>query len=201
MKAQMMRARAIVCALWFGLLPWWIYEERCHFRPWGYWRHLAHNLGYAWRWVTLRETVGDTRFELQTNARPRWHRWMRRHERESKPMFEVICRYGHKWPWPWACGGCTYVREQYPQAVKRATRMNYMCHLVITDTPSIAETIRAALQGSGRMPDGSSPLDWVLNYNESKGPFEMTCLRYFLLGEHPGDGRRAVLVQRDPCGC
>lgn len=73
----MIRLRAILCSLWFGILPWWLYEEECHYRPWGYWRHLAHNLAYALTWAASRERDFDRWFEREVNIRPRWHRWMR----------------------------------------------------------------------------------------------------------------------------
>lgn len=69
-----MRRRAIACALWFGMLPWWLYEAECHYRPWGWWRHLVHNLRYAWAWATWRETAKDWLFEIEANARPQWAR-------------------------------------------------------------------------------------------------------------------------------
>jgi hypothetical protein len=73
-----MRTRAIFCALWFGVLPWWVYERECHYRPIGYWRHLLQNLGYAWRWMRKREDAADRAFEAAANVRPNWVRWLNR---------------------------------------------------------------------------------------------------------------------------
>ena len=70
-----MRGRAIVCALWFGVLPWWVYERRCHHPGEGYLAHLVRNVAYALLWATWREDDGDRAFELLTNGRPPWHRW------------------------------------------------------------------------------------------------------------------------------
>jgi hypothetical protein len=67
------RGRALWCAFWFSVRPWWMYEDECHHHPWGYWRHLAFNLVYATRWLRPRVAFGDLRFELRTNGNP-WRR-------------------------------------------------------------------------------------------------------------------------------
>jgi hypothetical protein len=64
----MIRARAIACALWFGLLPWRFYEDECHYAPMGYLGHLWLNLTYAACWLTRRETAADHAFELEVNG-------------------------------------------------------------------------------------------------------------------------------------
>jgi len=63
-----MRARAIACALWYGILPWWMYEDRCHYPGMTYLQHLRLNLRYAWTWISGRETTDDVAFELSTNS-------------------------------------------------------------------------------------------------------------------------------------
>lgn len=62
-----MRLHAIARALWFGVLPWWLYENEPHYDC-GYWPHLALNLGYALRWASRRETEADRRFEREVNG-------------------------------------------------------------------------------------------------------------------------------------
>lgn len=64
-----MRARAIFCALLYGLLPSRCYEAIPHYDC-GYWAHLGVNLRYAARWATWREDEGDRAFERSVNARP-----------------------------------------------------------------------------------------------------------------------------------
>jgi hypothetical protein len=62
------RLRAISCALWYGVLPWQIYEDECHYVPMSYLAHLWMNLGHAFRWVAFRETDEDRRFEAEVNG-------------------------------------------------------------------------------------------------------------------------------------
>lgn len=63
-----MRTRAVACALWFGLLPWWLYERRCHYLGMTYGAHLWLNLRYGLAWATWRETAGDVLFEWDVNG-------------------------------------------------------------------------------------------------------------------------------------
>jgi hypothetical protein len=70
------RSRALLCCLWFGLIPWQIYERKRHYDG-GYLGHLWLNIGYAFRWMTCREGAIDVLFEWRVNARPRWTRWHR----------------------------------------------------------------------------------------------------------------------------
>lgn len=62
-----MRLRAIGCALKFGLLPTWIYEDHPH-HDLTYLGHLRLNLVYAWRWATFRESAEDRLFEGLVNS-------------------------------------------------------------------------------------------------------------------------------------
>jgi hypothetical protein len=62
-----MRLRAIGCCLYYGLVPWQLYEDQCHYAPWGYWRHLRENLIYGLRWLTFRDRPEDRAFEVQVN--------------------------------------------------------------------------------------------------------------------------------------
>lgn len=63
-----MRFRAIGCAIFYGVVPSWLYEDTPHYAPWGYWRHLWENVAYGLRWLTFRETGEDGRFEAEVNA-------------------------------------------------------------------------------------------------------------------------------------
>lgn len=63
-----MRRRAIACAAFYGLAPYWLYEDSPHYAPISYPSHLAMNLGAIWRWATFRETAEDRQFELEVNA-------------------------------------------------------------------------------------------------------------------------------------
>lgn len=76
-----MRLRAIRCALWFGVRPYWMYEDTPHYAPMSYRRHLTMNLAYAWSWLTFRETAEDRAFEVEVNGR-----------REGIPMFKKLWR-------------------------------------------------------------------------------------------------------------
>lgn len=64
------RIRATGCALYFGIVPYWVYEAQCHYAPMSYLEHLSLNIGYAWRWLTFRESPGDVEFERTENRNP-----------------------------------------------------------------------------------------------------------------------------------
>jgi hypothetical protein len=66
----MIRAKAIFYALKYGLLPWWLYEDRCHHAGMGYFGHVWINLKQAGRWATWSETRDDVRFEAINQALP-----------------------------------------------------------------------------------------------------------------------------------
>lgn len=60
------RLRAIRRALWFGLIPWWMYEDVKHHEG-GWLRHASINVYYASRWILGRETDEDHEFERLVN--------------------------------------------------------------------------------------------------------------------------------------
>lgn len=62
------RRRAIWCALKFGFLPSWTYEDEPHHGA-SYLAHLWVNLSYAARWLLRREDDDDRAFELEVNGR------------------------------------------------------------------------------------------------------------------------------------
>lgn len=66
-----MRRRAVINALFYGIAPWRVYEDRCHYEGMSYLAHLGLNLGLAFRWATGRETESDREFELETNTAKR----------------------------------------------------------------------------------------------------------------------------------
>jgi hypothetical protein len=63
------RLRAIGCALFYGLAPFWLYEDEPHYWPMGYLPHLGMNLALAARWLTFREDEGDRQFEREVNGK------------------------------------------------------------------------------------------------------------------------------------
>ena len=52
-----------------GILPWWIYEKKKHYRR-TYWKHIKLNFGDARAWLLRRETQEDIDFEEEIN--PTW---------------------------------------------------------------------------------------------------------------------------------
>lgn len=63
---RFLRFRAIICALYYGILPWWLYEEEKHYKS-SYFIHLISNIGYACKWLFFLESEEDQNFELQVN--------------------------------------------------------------------------------------------------------------------------------------
>ena len=61
-----MRTRAVLKALYHGLLPYWCYEKVRHYEC-SYLQHLVVNLKYAFRWIIGKQQFGDIRFELTIN--------------------------------------------------------------------------------------------------------------------------------------
>ena len=61
------RVVAICYCLFYGLVPWWMYEEACHHQGWGYWRHMWQNLLYMLKWVLFLEDEKDIEFEKSVN--------------------------------------------------------------------------------------------------------------------------------------
>jgi hypothetical protein len=62
----MQRVKAILYCLKFGLLPYWLYEKKCHYDC-SYVEHLWINVKYAWRWMTFSEYESDVDFEMSEN--------------------------------------------------------------------------------------------------------------------------------------
>jgi hypothetical protein len=63
------RFRAVRCAIFYGLTPYWLYEDEPHYAPWSYWRHLRENLAYGVRWLLFVETDEDRAFEREVNGK------------------------------------------------------------------------------------------------------------------------------------
>lgn len=64
------RARAIFCCIWFGTMPWRLYETKKHYRR-SYLLHLKLNWGSAYMWLTnYRVDKEDVDFEREVN--PSW---------------------------------------------------------------------------------------------------------------------------------
>lgn len=54
------------CA-WYGILPWRLYEKKCHYIGDSYWWHLRENARYAWTWIRGCETDQDRQDEITTS--------------------------------------------------------------------------------------------------------------------------------------
>lgn len=64
------RARAIFCCIWFGTMPWRLYEKKKHYCS-SYLRHLKLNWSSAYMWLTtLKIDAEELEFEQEFN--PNW---------------------------------------------------------------------------------------------------------------------------------
>lgn len=63
-----MRFRAIVCAIFYGITPFWFYEDEPHYAPISYFSHLSMNIVYGLRWLTFHEGPEDRQFEREVNG-------------------------------------------------------------------------------------------------------------------------------------
>ena len=62
------RARAIFCCIWFGTMPWQLYESKKHYE-YDYWSHLKLNWRMVWVWLTSRKLdVEELKFEQDVNS-------------------------------------------------------------------------------------------------------------------------------------
>lgn len=48
-----LRTKAIFDCLWFGIMPSWLYEDKCHYGSVSYWNHLMMNIRSIPAWVTM----------------------------------------------------------------------------------------------------------------------------------------------------
>ncbi len=64
------RARAIFCCIWFGTMPWRLYETKKHYRR-SYLLHLKLNWGSALMWLTNYE-VDKEELEFEQKVNPSW---------------------------------------------------------------------------------------------------------------------------------
>lgn len=67
MRRLTFKWKAIFYCLFYGLLPWWFYESKCHHAGLSYWGHVWLNLGHAWVWFAGKQKLGDIRFEIKVN--------------------------------------------------------------------------------------------------------------------------------------
>jgi hypothetical protein len=86
-----LRARAIFCRLYFGFLPWWVYERASHYGPredgnpgMTWWEHLRLNVRRARPWAFGWPNEHEVDFEMRVNARPNWTRWHNTFPKEAK---------------------------------------------------------------------------------------------------------------------
>ena len=64
------RARAVFCCIWYGTMPWRLYETKKHYRR-SYFLHLKLNWGSAYAWLTnYKVDKEDVDFEREVN--PSW---------------------------------------------------------------------------------------------------------------------------------
>jgi len=54
----MLRLKAILDCIYFGLVPYWVYEERSHYGDTvkDYFYHIKINARVAWAWITFKES-------------------------------------------------------------------------------------------------------------------------------------------------
>lgn len=64
------RARAIFCCIWFGTVPWRLYETKKHYRR-SYLLHLKLNWGSAYAWLTNYK-VDKEEIEFEQEVNPSW---------------------------------------------------------------------------------------------------------------------------------
>ena len=69
------RLRAVWCCMWFGLMPWQLYERQCHYVGLSYIQHVMLNVELAVIWLTGKELSSDWEFENKTN--PSWSKVIR----------------------------------------------------------------------------------------------------------------------------
>jgi hypothetical protein len=61
------RGFAIVLAIFYAFMPWWVYEKECHYKGWSYGKHCVMNLLYMLKWIFFLETPADIEFEKTIN--------------------------------------------------------------------------------------------------------------------------------------
>jgi hypothetical protein len=65
-----MKARAIFNCIYFGIMPWWVYERNRPHYDCTYREHLNMNMMQAWIWFTNLYVHEDVSFERMVN--PTW---------------------------------------------------------------------------------------------------------------------------------
>jgi hypothetical protein len=62
------RIRAIFCCIWFGTMPWQLYENEKHYE-YDYWSHLKLNWRMLWVWLTSwKLDAEELEFEHEVNS-------------------------------------------------------------------------------------------------------------------------------------
>ena len=67
-----LRIRAIFCCLYFGTMPWRVYEKECHYEGVSYLSHLWMNLETAWHWVWLTDEITQEYIDFEKEVNPSW---------------------------------------------------------------------------------------------------------------------------------
>jgi len=65
------RARAIFCCIWFGTMPWQLYEHKKHYE-YDYWSHLKLNWKMVLVWLTSLK-IDAEELEFEQKANPDWN--------------------------------------------------------------------------------------------------------------------------------
>ena len=66
------RLRAIFCCLYFGIMPWQVYEKDHHYKGMSYWNHLVMNLEMAWQWIGQLDTITQEELDFEREVNPSW---------------------------------------------------------------------------------------------------------------------------------
>ncbi len=61
------RPLAIFYCLFYGILPWFLYEKECHYKGMSYLEHLIMNLDVIRDWLYGNPTIADIKFEIKIN--------------------------------------------------------------------------------------------------------------------------------------
>ncbi len=59
-----LKLKAICSCVWFGIMPYWVYENECHYD--NYLSHLVFNLKYMFKWILNDIDESDIKFMSTT---------------------------------------------------------------------------------------------------------------------------------------
>lgn len=64
------RIRAIFCCIWFGIVPWQLYESEKHYE-YDYFTHLKLNWGMVFFWIT-KWKIDEEELKFEKEVNPNW---------------------------------------------------------------------------------------------------------------------------------